>query len=180
MNNISKLDKALTLLRQLDFDHAIKLFFEILQDTPKDLELIKRIYLLVIKKPQSQEYQKICFHIFNLKSHTEEIHQLIVQCYIDFTKLIKNEHLFSKDEVFNLFEHLIDSHLTFDTEKFRQLIKKSYAEEDETPVLLMRDCEELIKKKKIILAKDELKYLTAYYAETDAGRWALVQLKNMN
>ncbi len=180
MDNLNKLDKALMLLRQLELDQALKLLFEILEDTPKDLALINRIYLLVMKKPQSAAFKKICLHIFKTKSQTPEFHQLIIDSFLDFSQHYNSDFTFNRDELFNLFEHISNSHLNVETDLFRRLIKKNYPEDPETADYLKHDCEILIQKNKIIKAKEELKYLIAFYAETDAGRWALNQIKHIS
>ena len=180
MDNTSKLDKALSHLRQLDLDQALKLMFEILQDTPKDLTLINRIYLLVSKKPQSTAFKKICLHIFKIKSKTPEFHQLIIDSFLDFSQHYDNDFTFNRDELFNLFEHISNSHLTVETDLFIKLIKKNYPEDPEIANYLKHNCQILIQKNKIIKAKEELKYLITFYTETDAGRWALNQMKNIS
>ncbi|TQV86584.1 hypothetical protein [Aliikangiella coralliicola] len=179
MDYTETIDKALSWLRELELDKALTLFYQLLEEHPKDLELIQRIYPLEIKRPNSSGYQKICQHIFSIQSNKPELQSLIVNTYCDYSKLRQEPPPLNKTQLFNLFIQLGNSHLLDETERLRDRIKKEFADDKITPEILQLGCEQLIRQNKLIQVRDELKYIIAYYAETESGRWALNMRKQI-
>ena len=173
MDYTNTLDKALFHLRELEMDKALVLFYRLLADHSKDLELIRRIYCIEVKHPQSAGFEKICRHIFSLQSSQQDIHDLIVTTYDDFYKLSNKDIQFSRQEMANLLRHLAQSHHQADAAKFAEHLKKHYSNDLETPDDLFLYCEVLISKKQMIKAREELKYLITYYGETTSAKNAI-------
>ncbi len=168
-----RLQKATTLLSQLEIDAALSIFYGLLQDHPKDLALINRIYALEVKRPQLAGYRKICNHIFSISSSQHEYQELVLKVFTDYRQHRQDSPIANKAMLFNLLARLGESHFLDQVETLKNQIKKDYAEDPLTPPALQRYCEQLIERKQLIKAREELKYLIAYYAETEAGIWAL-------
>jgi hypothetical protein len=103
------LDKALSLLRALEIDEALDLFYRLLQQNPFDFAIIDRIYPLELKKKSSEGFNKICQHVFSLESKSQEFHQLIITTWVDFKNKFEqpfNPKIFSDEQIFN-FCHII-------------------------------------------------------------------------
>ena len=179
MNYADTLDKALSYLRELEIDKAAQLLFKLLLKYPTDLQIIDQIYVFAVKKPQSNHFKKICLHLFNLNSQKSEFRQRLLKAYVDYHPHFPQEFAFDKEIRFNLFLHLTQSYLHLDSDKLRQLLKREYPDDDALPDLLKHDCEQLIAQSKLLKACAELKYLIAYYAETNAGQWAINQQKQI-
>ncbi|WP_444998094.1 tetratricopeptide repeat protein [Aliikangiella sp. IMCC44359] len=177
MDYTETLDKALYWLRELELDKALNLLYKLLEEHPTDLDLIQRIYPIEVKRPNHPGYQKICSHIFSIQSNTSDFHQLFIKTYVEFTQLTNEKLVFSKQQQFNLLNHLSQSHLLEDAEIFLEQIKKDYPEDQDTAQALFFYCESLINKKKFIQARKELKYLVTFYTETVSARNALARLK---
>lgn len=178
MNYTNTLDKALSYLRELELDKALTLFYQLLQEHPKDLELINRIYPLEAKRPQSPGYLKICLHIFGLQSSQAQLNQLVLETFGDFKKIIGNYN-FSEHHTFCLLHHLANSHFHQDSEELAEKIKRNYPNSPQTPEILFLYCEGLINKRKLIQAEKELRYLITYYAEHPVANAAISELKRI-
>jgi tetratricopeptide (TPR) repeat protein len=186
------LSKATALAAQLEVERAIELMQKLLQNYPYQLELIERIYKLSARLPSSNQYNKICNHIFNLKSNKPSINQLIIQSFVDCfmalqqsceRELLQLSHL-SQAQLFNLGFHLskdktYDQRILSGLDKIVSIIKQYYAEDKNTPQQLHDYSQYLLQQGKITAATNELKYLSAFYAETESGRWALMTLKQL-
>lgn len=171
------LDLAARFLRELDLEKAIEQFYQYLERQPRDLKIVRRIYVLEKKRPHKNSFKRICHYIFDLKSTSVEFHELILEAYIDYQKTIDQSLDLSQQQLFNLSFHLEDSHLLNEARVLRERIKQNYAEAAETPALLKHACESLIKKRKMTQVKIELKYILTYYAESEIARWAQQQYK---
>ena len=166
MDYTETLDKALSFLRELELDKALNLFYLLLEEHPRDLDLIHRIYPLEVKRPHLPGFEKICRHIFTIRSSKPEYHKLVLNAYNDFvSNNIANDE-FSKQQVFCLLHHLSRSYLHAESNKFAEKIKKHYPTDTKTPGALLHYCEALIANRQLRRARDELKYLLMYYAET--------------
>ena len=179
MDYTKSIDKASRLLQELEIDEALDIFYQLLQQHPNDLELIDRIYPLEIKRPTLPGFEKICLHIFGLNSSRQECKDYIVRAFGDYLRLLQKLPEVNDEKLFNLFYQLSSSHFIEQVETFKQKIKSEYADHNNTPDVLRLYCEQLINQKKLIQAREELKYIIAYYAETPAGQWALEQRKNL-
>lgn len=179
-NEINLLDKAQSCLRQFELERAMQFFFQLLALRPTDLDVINRMYPLLIKNPGSDNYRRICQHIFSLHSHSAEAHKLIIQAYQDYKQLINEDVSANENQAFNLLFHLTRSHLTQDADSLYQQIIQKYANSSEVSIHLKLRCEALISQNKLLKARDEMKYIIAYYAETNAGNWAIQKLNDVN
>ena len=176
MNYTETLDKALSCLRQLDLDKALLLFYSLLDEHPKDMELIDRIYKLEIKRPHLSGFERICRHIFSTNSASKEFHDYFLKVYADFINQYGANAEFSDEQVFNLLHHLAPSRFEADSDRFLAEIKKHYANNPKTPSALFRYCESLVAKKQMKKAKTEFKYLITYYTETPEAQNAISRL----
>lgn len=177
MDYLQSLSKANALIRQLDIDEGLEILYQLLEDHPFDIDLIERIYALEIKRPERCGFSKIAHHIFDLSSQQPETHKLIVRTFGDYIR-VKNElPPLAEKRLFNLFFQLSKSHFESQMDTLKSTIKSHYANHPKTPLALQHYCEALLSEKKLILAREELKYLIAYYAETESGRWALKMKK---
>jgi predicted Zn-dependent protease len=173
MDYTDTLDKALAHLRELEMDKALNLFYKLLSQYPKDLDLIKRIYAIECKRPRPTGLEKICRHLFSLQTSRKELHEFIVNAYADFRKKLGKTPVFSKQESINLLRHLAHSRHLNDAEEFASVIKTQMASEPETPAELFYYCEALIARKQMIKAREELKYLITYYGESHQAKNAV-------
>lgn len=176
MNYTETLDKALSCLRQLDLGKALLLFYQLLDENPKDLELIDRIYKLEVKRPHLPGFQRICRHIFSTNSASKEFHDYFVKAYGDFTNEFGSKEEFSDEQTYNLLYQLASTQYAADCEKFVLSIKKHLANNPKTPSALFRYCESLVAQKQMLKAKAEFKYLITYYTETPEAQNAISRL----
>ena len=179
MDYTKSIDKASQLLQELEIDDALSIFYRLLSLHPNDLELIDRIYSLEVKRPAQPGFEKICHHIFGLSSSRREYQEYIIRAFGDYLGLTQKLPEVKGNNLFNLFYQLGLSHFAEQVEVYKQIIKTEYADHNKTPDALKLYCEQLITQKKLIQAREELKYIIAYYAETPAGQWSLEQRKNL-
>lgn len=178
INYTNTLDKALSYLRELELDKAFLLFYKLLDEHPKDLELINRIYALESNNPQSPGYLRICLHIFSLQTSQTKLKQMILNTFSDFKKHI-GQYDFDEQHTFSLIHHLAMSHFQQDTDKLVQKIKHCYATDKRVPDVLFYYCKSLITKNKFIQASKELRYLITYYGEHPVAALATTELKRI-
>ncbi|MCW8877641.1 MAG: hypothetical protein OQJ89_13855 [Kangiellaceae bacterium] len=179
MDYTKSIDKATKLLQELEIDDALSVFYQLLKAHPNDLQLIDRIYSLEVKRPTQPGFEKICQHVFGLTSSRSEYQEYVVRAFGDYLRLTQNLPEVEDKKLFNLFYRLGLSHFTEQLKIYNERIKSEYADDSRTPEALKLYCEQLIKQKKLIRARDELKYIIAYYAETPAGQWSLEQRKRL-
>jgi|GEM_PF-3128370 len=177
MDYIETLDKALSFLRELELDKALTLFYQLLEEHPKDLELIQRIYQLEVKRPRLSGFEKICRHIFTLQSNKDNFRELFLNTWKDFSENLGKDHEFSEQQTFNLLHQLARSHYQSDADNLILNIKKHYPNDTRTPSALFYYSEALIASKQMMKAREELKYLITYYAETPEALNAVPRLK---
>ncbi|WP_196137430.1 hypothetical protein [Aliikangiella sp. G2MR2-5] len=177
MNYTETLDKALSFIRELDFDKALALYYQLLEEHPGDIQLIKRIYPIEKKRPHSDGFERISKRIFRLKSKQPECRQLLEQAYIDFLSAKRPLPTDDFTILGNLMIQLPFKRFKKELEKIHSIIKSQHPNHQDTPNLLMLYCERLIENSHLIEAKQELKYMMTYYAESSAGRWAINQRK---
>ncbi len=173
MNYLQTINQATQLISQLELDEALNLLHKLLIDHPLDLELINRIYQLEIKRPQRKGFEKISLHIFSIQSKSKEYKTLIHQTFGHYLELKKSTPELNQNQLFNLFLQLLGSRFIEQIEDYKNQIKAQYSNHPELPLLLQTYCEHLILQKQLLKTREELKYIIAYYAETDSGAWAL-------
>ncbi|TQV75495.1 hypothetical protein FLL45_11305 [Aliikangiella marina] len=176
MNYTETLDKALSCLRQLDLDKALLLFYQLLDENPRDLELIDRIYKLEVKRPHMPGFERICRHIFSVNSSSQEFHEYFVRAYTDFSEQFGRNSEFSDEQAYNLLYQLSSTRFEQDCEALVTRIKKHQANNPKTPSALFRYCESLISKGQMLKAKNEFRYLITYYTETPEAQNAIARL----
>lgn len=162
------LDKALSQLRALDIGEALKLLYRLLKQHPLDISIISRIYPLEQKRKSADGFNKICQHIFSQESKSQDFHQLMVATWVDFKSKFESSFelkQFSKQQIFNLFFHLGQTSYVKETEAFKDYIASHLAEHQQTPQALYFYSEQLVDKKKLLLAIKELEFLIIYYTE---------------
>ncbi len=168
MDYQNTLDKALSQLRALEIDEALRLLYMLLKENPEDFSLIARIYAIEAKKKNPLGFDKICRHIFSIESMSAKFHQLLISSWTDFKAKFGTSidpAQYSKQQVFNLFYHLGQTGFKKDSDTFKDYIKRHLAEHRQTPSALFYYCEQLVEKKNLIEAKHELEYLMIYYTE---------------
>lgn len=162
------LDKALSRLRSLDINEALDLLYQLLEQHPLDIAIIGRIYPLEQKRKTTDGFNRICQHIFSQQSKSQEFHQLIIATWVDFKTKLESpfdpKH-FSEQQVFNLFFHLGQTGYFKETEAFKNHIAEQLADHQQTPQALYFYSEQLVDKKKLLLAIKELEFLIIYYTE---------------
>lgn len=176
------LDKALSQLRALDINEALSLFYQLLKQHPLDISIINRIYPIEQKRKSSHGFNKICQHIFSQESKSQEFHQLIIATWVDFKNKIGSPveaKIFTDKQVFNLFFHLGRTGYIKDTETFKDHIAEQFAEHQQTPQALYYYSEQLVDKKKLLLAIKELEFLIIYYTEAATTIPAEILLKQL-
>jgi len=169
MNKVEQLDKALSLIRELNIKEALDVLYRLLSNQPDDLALIARIYPLEVRKSDPAGHFKICQSIFAIDSKTDEVHQLICSTWKDYKARFKdriNNKDFPKTSIFNLFFHLGKAGKNADCDIFKGYIKQDLANDKMTPEALFFYCEHLVEQKKLLLAEKELEFLMIYYAES--------------
>jgi len=179
MQQVNKLDKALHWLAELELDKAFELLFELLAQEPKDRSLIERIYKLSHNLPQTQYFDKLCHHLFSVAGYSSDFHSQVIKAYAHLLDQNRTVWDYNISQTYNLFYHLSQSYLSDSARPFENKIKTELADNPETAVVLKHYCEHLIASKQLIKAKEELSYLSNYYAETDSGRWALQRVKQV-
>lgn len=180
MNYAAKLNKATALIAELEIDDGMAILFEILEENPKDIDLIKRIYSFAIKQPSAFQFKDICFHLFALESQNAELLVLRQTAFNDYLAAQLSIQNFSKGILFNLLVSLDLKRHEKQLTILKNNIITNYAEDIETPAVLKRYCEKLIENKQIIKARDEINYLINYYIETSEGQWAITQKLNID
>jgi len=168
INYQNTLDKALSQLRALDINKALNLFYQLLKQHPLDISIINRIYPIEQKRKSSNGFNKICQHIFAQDSKSQEFHQLIIDTWVEFknkTGSLVEPKNFTDKQVFNLFFHLGQTGYIKETEAFKDHIAEQLAEHQQTPQALYFYSEQLVDKKKLLLAIKELEFLIIYYTE---------------
>jgi len=173
MDYTQSIAKATALIRELEIDDALDILHRLLKEFPLDIELINRIYSLEVKRPGLSGFDRICDHIFSISAKGNQYRNLIYQSFGDYLRLKNGPPKLNEKTKFNLFLQLGESHFVKQVEAIKDEIKKDSADHPKTPLLLQVHCEQLIKQKKLILARKELKYIIAFYAETEPGKWAL-------
>lgn len=162
------LDKALSRLRSLDINEALDLFYQLLEQHPLDIAILDRIYPLEQKRKTTDGFNRICQHIFSQESKSQEFHQLIITTWVDFRTRFESPFdlkQFSEQQIFNLFFHLGQTGYRLETEKLKDHIAEHLADHNQTPQALYFYSEQLVDKKKLLLAIKELEFLIIYYTE---------------
>jgi hypothetical protein len=170
LNYQQTLNKALCELRSLNVNQALILFNRLLKEHPQDLELIKRIVLIENRKKESQGYKAICQHIFSIDSKSQTFHQYIISTFKAYNEKFETSiepNKLTEQQVFNLFFHLGKTGNVKDCNLLKTHIKQNLTEHSNTANALLNYCEQLIDKKKLLLAEKELEYLIIYYVEAE-------------
>jgi len=164
-----KLNEALSQLKKLELDKALGLFYQLLDERPNDLQLIKQIYSLESRKKTSCGFNQIARHIFTLSDKSDTFHPFIIKTFLEYKE--KNHELLvaslTEQQIFNLFYHLGQTGFSTDIEILLGQIKGKFADNIETPEALFTFCEQLTVKKQYLRAITELEYLMIYYTEAN-------------
>jgi TolA-binding protein len=183
LNYTKTIDKASTLVRRLELDAAAELLLELLNEHPTDFELIERVFKLTKNSPQTTRFYQLCLYLFGYYQSAAEKHDLTLEAYkiLKAQQPVEAPHAFlaklPNKAFFNLFKHLARSYLTQDAKVALQVMKKKYPESSKTPEAIWFYCEFLIQSKNYIDARDQLKYLISFYAETSISSHAIKALK---
>ncbi len=162
------LDKALSYLSEFEFDKALSILYQMIDNYPFDKNLIKRVYNIEKNRNSSIGFEKICLTIFSFTSKSNDFHDYLISVIADYkTKSDSNFHPsnFDNHQIYNLFYHLGQTGFSKDIERFLIYIKSELAENSRTPESIYRYCEQLIQRKQHLQAQKELEYLLIYYAE---------------
>jgi len=165
-----QLDKALKLIRALDFNRALPILHQLLTEKPHDIPLIQQIYSIEWGRQNIAGFRKICWHIFSMNSKSDQLTPIIIQAVSDYKVMIDPQFSlvgFNRQQIFNLVFHLSHQRGHADANRLFDAVKTRFPDDPLTPRVIFNFCEELIKAKQIIRARDELKYLMLYYGETE-------------
>lgn len=182
LNYQNTLEQALIKLRQLDINKALKLFNQLLNERPQDLDLIARIYHLENRRKNTEDFKNLCHHIFSIDSKSSHFHQLIISTLNDYKQKFERPlepNQLTHQQIFNLFYHLGITSNEKDTLLLKNHIKKELSENNSTANALFIHCEQLVEKKKLLLAQKELEYLLIYYTEANTTTSAEYLLKKI-
>jgi len=175
-----QLAKAYSHIRQLDIKSALKIFYSILDEEPNNVAIVRKIYPFELKQANNKNFKLLCLRIFSCDSKSQEWHELVLDTFQDFRLRFpnwKSKIALEKNQLFNLFFHLGFSGFTKDIDWLSEKIKSQNAASEELAEALFYYCERLIEKKRIILAKKELKHIITYYGETEFGKKAEVRYR---
>ncbi len=165
-----QLDKALKLIRSLDFNRALPILYQLLDENPQQHALIEQIYNIEWGRQSPTGLKKICWHIFSINSMSHELTPIVIKAVNDYKTLIDPQfklNEFNQQQIFNLLFHLSQQRSHLDSDRLIELVKTRFADDPLTPRAMFNFCEGLIRDKKIIRAREELKYLLIYYAENE-------------
>ncbi|MDQ7050865.1 MAG: hypothetical protein Q9M92_15580 [Enterobacterales bacterium] len=166
----SQLDNALKLIRALDFNRALPILYQLLNEKPHQHSLIEQIYNIEWGRQSNSGFRKICWHVFSIKSMSSELTPIVIQAVSDYKTMIDPQFKlngFNRQQIFNLLFHLSHQRGHRDSDRLYEEVKTRFADDLLTPRVMYNFCEGLIKDKRIIRAREELKYLLLYYAENE-------------
>ncbi|THB72145.1 MAG: rhomboid family intramembrane serine protease [Gammaproteobacteria bacterium] len=79
--------EANTLMGQLEFDQAKKIYNQILRDHPDNLDALKKLFTIEKHKPDSLDFMSVCNKLFKLNSNAPGIVADINQIFKEYLKL---------------------------------------------------------------------------------------------
>ncbi len=165
-----RLEKALKLLRMLDFNRALAVFYQLLDENPQDISIIQQIYKIELGRQSVPGLKKLFSHIFSIQSMRSELTPLVTEAAKDYKVFIDAKfslQAFNRQQIFTLAYHLSQKpSFNNEVERLIEEVKQRFSEDPLTPQTLFNYCERLVRNKQIIQARKELKYLLTYYTES--------------